>query len=176
LPKIAREYNKLLLEDINFEEVVKALKNEDGRKVLANYGLDPKLGKYHRTYCDDCQNVIETTYPIEVCLKCGSKKITFGVLDRIELIKDKEVSKSPENRPQYIYQIPLTFIPGVGPKAIDKLLKTFGTEMNILHRISKDDIEAIVGEKIANNIINAVKGNIKIESGGGGVYGKLTPG
>ena len=54
LPKIAREYNKMQVEDISFKEIVKALKNEDGRKVISNYGLDPKLGKYHRTYCDDC--------------------------------------------------------------------------------------------------------------------------
>ena len=49
LPKIAREYNKILVEDISFKELLKALKNEDGRKILCNYGLDPKLGKYHRT-------------------------------------------------------------------------------------------------------------------------------
>ena len=60
LPKIAREYNKMKVEDISFKEIVKALKNEDGRKILANYGLDPKLGKYHRTYCDDCEKTIET--------------------------------------------------------------------------------------------------------------------
>ena len=42
------------MEDISFKELVKALKNEDGRKILANYGLDPKLGKYHRTYCELC--------------------------------------------------------------------------------------------------------------------------
>ena len=41
LPKIAREYNKMQVEDISFKEVVKALKNEDGRKIIANYGLDP---------------------------------------------------------------------------------------------------------------------------------------
>ena len=46
LPKIAREYNKIQVEDISFKEIVKALKNKEGRKVLANYGLDPKLGKY----------------------------------------------------------------------------------------------------------------------------------
>ena len=36
LPKIAREYNKLLLNDISFKELVKALKREEGRKILAN--------------------------------------------------------------------------------------------------------------------------------------------
>ena len=173
LPKIAREYNKIQVEDISFKEIVMALKNEGGRKVLANYGLDPKLGKYHRTYCDNCESVIETKHPVEVCPKCGSDKVTFGVFDRIELIKDKEKTKSPKNRPPYIYQVPLGFIPGVGPRYITKLLDAFNTEMNILHKLSKDDIEAVVGEKIANKIVDARDGNVKIESGGGGDYGKV---
>ena len=173
LPKIAREYNKMLVEDISFKEVVKALKNEDGRKIIANYGLDPKLGKYHRTHCDNCDCTIETKEPVAVCPKCGSDKVTFGVFDRIELIKDKETTKSPENRPPYIYQIPLSFIPGVGGKTIEKLLDSFETEMNILHRLSKDDIEAVVGEKVANAIVNAREGNVHIHAGGGGVYGKI---
>ena len=176
LPKIAREYNKMLVNDISFKEVVKALKGEDGRKVLCNYGLDPKLGKYHRTFCDSCNQVIETKEPVAVCPFCGSDKVTFGVFDRIELIKDKEKSKSPVNRPPYVYQVPLTFIPGVGNKTIDRLLDSFGTEMTILHKLSKDDIEAVVGEKVANEIIASREGKMKIHAGGGGVYGKVTVG
>ena len=176
LPKIAREYNKMLVNDISFKEVVKALKGEDGRKVLCNYGLDPKLGKYHRTFCDSCNQVIETKEPVAVCPFCGSDKVTFGVFDRIELIKDKEKSKSPANRPPYVYQVPLTFIPGVGNKTIDRLLDSFGTEMTILHKLSKDDIEAVVGEKGANEIIASREGKMKIHAGGGGVYGKVTVG
>lgn len=173
LPKIAREYNKMQVEDISFKEIVKALKGEDGRKVLVNYGLDPKLGKYHRTYCDDCEKTIETKEPVDKCPICGGKNVTFGVFDRIELIRDKEESKSPNNRPPYQYQVPLGFIPGVGGKTIEKLLDTFETEMNILHKLSKDDIEAVVGEKVANNIVNAREGNCQVHSGGGGNYGKV---
>ena len=174
LPKIAREYNKMQVEDVSFKEIVKALKNEAGRKVVANYGLDPKLGKYHRTYCDDCNKSIETKEPVETCPYCGGKNVTFGVFDRIELIKDKSKTKSPENRPSYIYQIPLGFIPGVGGKTVQKLLDTFETEMNILHKLSKDDIEAVVGSKIANSIDNARNGNCEVHSGGGGNYGKIS--
>ena len=173
LPKIAREYNKILVEDVNFKEFVKALKNEDGRKVIANYGLDPKLGKYHRSYCEDCEKTIEIEEIATNCPICGGNNITFGVFDRIQLIKDKKETKSPKNRPEYIYQVPLNFIPGVGGKTIQKLLNTFGTEMTILHKLSKDDIEAIVGEKIAENIEKARKGKMIVHSGGGGVYGKI---
>ena len=174
LPKIAREYNKMQVEDISFKEVVKALKNEDGRKILANYGLDPKLGKYHRTYCDDCEKTIETKEPVEICPICGGKNITFGVFDRIELIKDKKETKSPENRPPYIYQIPLGFIPGVGGKTVEKLLNNFETEMNILHKLTQDDIEAVVGEKVAKNIVRAREGKMEVHSGGGGNYGTVS--
>ena len=176
LPKIAREYNKILVNDISFKELMMALKNEGGRKIIANYGLDPKLGKYHRTFCENCQKPIVGQAPVLKCNECDTQKITMGVFDRIEVIKDKNETKSPENRPPYIYQIPLTFVPGLGGKTIDKLLGAFETEMNILHKLSEDDIEGVVGEKIAHTIINAREGNVQIQSGGGGVYGKISAG
>ena len=173
LPKIAREYNKMELEDISFKELLMALKNENGRKIVSNYGLDPKLGKYHRTYCEVCDKRIDGIAPVTKCNTCDSRNITMGVYDRIEIIKDKKDTKSPKFRPEYIYQIPLTFIPGVGGKTINKLLDYFGTEMTILHKLSNDDIEAIVGEKVAKNIISARDGKMHIVEGGGGVYGKV---
>ncbi len=174
LPKIAREYNKMLVNYISFKEIVKALKGEDGRKVICNYGLDPKLGKYHRTFCDNCNQVIETKEPVITCPHCGSSKVTFGVFDRIDLIKDKVKSESPKNRPEYVYQVPLTFIPGLGAKTVDKLLSKFGTEMTVLHKLSEDDLEAVVGEKIAKEIVMAREGKMKIQAGGGGIYGKVS--
>ena len=173
LPKIAREYNKMELGGISFKEFLMAIKNENGRKIISNYGLDPKLGKYHRTYCEICDKRIPGEAPVTKCDTCDSKNITMGVYDRIEIIKDKKQTKSPKFRPEYIYQIPLTFIPGVGGKTIEKLLNHFGTEMTILHKLSDDDIEAVVGEKIAKNILSARDGKMHIVEGGGGVYGKV---
>ncbi|MBE5820685.1 MAG: TIGR00375 family protein [Clostridiales bacterium] len=173
LPKIAREYNKILINDISFKELVKALKNEDGRKIICNYGLDPKLGKYHRTFCEVCGKNIKGDAPVSLCDTCDSKNITMGVYDRIEVIKDKNESISPNNRPNYVYQVPLTFIPGLGAKKINKLLEHFGTEMNILHKASIDDLEAILDKKTAGNIISAKEGQMNIEEGGGGIYGKV---
>ena len=172
LPKIAREYNKLLVNDISFKELFKAIKMEDGRKIIANYGLDPKLGKYNRSFCEDCGCSIELPPPATKCNKCGGNNITMGVYDRIEIIKDQK-SKSPKFRPTYNYQVPLEFMPGVGHKAIDKLLENFGTEMTILNKASKDDLESVVGLKLAETIESARNGKMHIRAGGGGVYGKL---
>ena len=172
LPKIAREYNKLLVEDISFKEIFKAIKGEDGRKIICNYGLDPKLGKYNRSFCEDCNCSIETPAPALRCDKCGGTNITMGVFDRIEMIKDQE-STSPSFRPEYHYQVPLQFMPGVGNKAIEKLLSAFGTEMTILNKVTRDDLESCVGEKLADVIDNARQGKMHIHAGGGGVYGKV---
>ena len=163
----------MLMDNVSFKEFVKVLKREDGRKVISNYGLDPKLGKYHRTYCEVCDKQIPGNAPVTKCDTCDSKNITMGVYDRIEVIKDKDQSVSPAYRPEYIYQIPLAFIPGVGGKTIEKLINTFETEMNILHKLSYDDIESVVGEKVAINIINARDGKMRIIEGGGGIYGKV---
>lgn len=100
-----------------------------------------------------------------MCETCDSKNITMGVYDRIETIKDKNQTQSPENRPKYIYQIPLTFIPGIGKKTIDKLLDTFETEMNILHKLSEDDIQAVINESTARSIISAREGKMQIKEG-----------
>lgn len=45
--------------------------------------------------------------------------------------------------------------------------------MTILHKLSDDDLEAVVGDKIAENIIRARDGKMHIVEGGGGVYGKV---
>lgn len=172
LPKIAREYNKLLVEDVSFKEIFKAIKGVDGRKIICNYGLDPKLGKYNRSFCEDCNCSIETPAPALKCDKCGGTNITMGVFDRIEMIKDQE-STSPSFRPEYHYQVPLQFMPGVGNKAIEKLLSAFGTEMTILNKVTRDDLESCVGEKLADVIDNARQGKMHIHAGGGGVYGKV---
>ena len=67
----------------------------------------------------------------------------------------------------------MSFIPGVGGKTVEKLLSHFENEMNVLHKVSKDDIESVVGEKVAKNIVNSMNGKMHVHSGGGGVYGKV---
>ncbi len=46
--------------------------------------------------------------------------------------------------------------------------------MNILHKLSFDDIEAVVGSKLAKIIDESRKGKLLIEAGGGGNYGKVS--
>lgn len=174
LRKIGREYNKLALSEPTYREFEKALSRVDGRKVEANFGLNPRLGKYHRTYCSGCNYIIdEAEVSVERCPYCGVTKLVRGVLDRIKSIADREAPYVPEDRPSYHYQVPLEFIPGLGPAKLELMLREFGTEMNILHSVSYDGLVSIVGDDLASKICAAREGTLRLETGGGGIYGRV---
>ena len=73
LNKIAREYNILKLKTPDFENIFSALQcNTDENHIIANYGLNPKLGKYHRTFCSNCGYIAETKPPVKCCPNCNN--------------------------------------------------------------------------------------------------------
>ncbi|MDA8442780.1 MAG: endonuclease Q family protein [Peptococcaceae bacterium] len=171
LPKIGREYNLLELPTIDFANFVRALTGENGCRILANYGLDPKLGKYHRTFCEACNTVTQAPPPVTVCPECGSPHVVKGVLDRITEITAPAVAV----RPPYVHQVPLQFLPGLGPKTLAKLLDHFGTEMHVLHFAAEAELVGVVGATLTRYIMASRLGNISIATGGGGIYGKVIP-
>lgn len=171
LSKIGREYNQMWVKEASFLEFQKVLKRQENRRIMANYGLDPRLGKYYRTRCLSCDALWEDT-TLENCSVCGSNKKVKGVLDRIYELSDIRISPNLK-RPPYIYQVPLEFIPKLGKKTLDRLLNHFGTEMNILHHVSVSDIAKVAGESIAQSIEWARKGKLLVEEGGGGIYGRV---
>ncbi|WP_145045262.1 endonuclease Q family protein [Paenibacillus xylanexedens] len=174
LGKIGREYNELALAAPSFDEFRMALQNEGGRGITANYGLNPRLGKYHRTYCSACGRILdEQALSAERCPHCGSTKLVQGVLDRILTIADRDNPEVPDSRPAYHYQVPLEFIPGLGKAKLRQLLERFGTEMNVLHRTSEDELATVVGPVMASMIVAARNGQLALSSGGGGTYGKV---
>ncbi len=170
LGKLAREYQKMRLADANFEELKKALHQKEGRAIVANYGLNPLLGKYHETVCADCgEQITEANHTR--CPYCGKEHLIKGVAKRI-----RELSDAPfqvVKRPPYIHQVPLDFIPGIGPKTINKLLLAFGTEMKILHEVTVAELTTVLPEKLAITIDLARTGRLGITVGGGGIYGKI---
>ncbi|MFB9277313.1 endonuclease Q family protein [Cohnella cellulosilytica] len=171
---IGRECNELLLSTPSFEEFAKALKGEQGRRILANYGLHPELGKYHETSCAACRRTVpETEEEVAVCPYCGSSRLTRGVSGRIRRLADRERPLQPEGRPPYRPQVPLSFFPGVGPAKREKLLTEVGTEMDILHRLPAEAIASAAGEKIAELIVRAREDKLSFTSGSGGSYGSI---
>ncbi|HJV45905.1 MAG TPA: endonuclease Q family protein [Bacillota bacterium] len=172
LPKIGREYQKIKMQDCNYQELWKALWRKDERKITANYGLNPKLGKYHLTRCAACSELIREDDG-ERCPYCGHSQIINGVFNRLRDIADLNTPQHPPHRPPYVHQVPLEFIPGLGPRKLKDLLDCFGTEMRVLHFVTETELAAIVGETLARLIIQNRLGIVNIEEGGGGKYGKI---
>ncbi|MFC7060527.1 endonuclease Q family protein [Halobacillus seohaensis] len=166
--KLAREYQQVSLEAATFEEFAKALKGLNGRKILRNFGMNPKLGKYHQTVCSKCFTpASKSQYS---CNECGSHKIIKGVSDRIsELGEDS----TPPERPEYIYQVPLDYLPGLGKKTYEKLIEAFQTEMNIIHHTPYEELSSSISKPVAKAILAMRSGELSIKSGGGGVYGRI---
>ncbi|AHF07356.1 endonuclease Q family protein [Desulfitobacterium metallireducens] len=170
LPKIAREYNLLELTENSFKGLAKLVLDKQGQ-VVTNYGLPPKVGKYHRTYCLVCEKIVDSEPPLLSCPHCGSRKVVTGVMDRLVSIADRQLVHTPD--PRYIYQVPLSDLPGVGPKVYKRLLEAFGTEMAVLHQASEEELAKVVGEKITEWILSSRKGKLIFQPGGGGVYGRV---
>lgn len=173
LPKIAREYNILELESLDFNSVLKALKRKSGNKVLKNFGLSPELGKYHRSYCEKCEIIFSGDEAVTKCPKCGSDQIIVGVKDRVLEIAAAKAPQSPEFRPEYIYQVPLLDIPGIGKKTAAKLFENCGTEMDIIHHLSENKLKNLTSKNVFKKIQKARQKDFGFQSGGGGKYGKV---
>ncbi|WP_010530879.1 endonuclease Q family protein [Lentibacillus jeotgali] len=170
LPKIAREYQEITMEEPSFKEFYWALHNVDDRRIKRNFGMNPHLGKYYTTVCSQCLEPLAAD--AIKCHQCGSKKIVKGVFDRIQELKSTE--KDNKDRPPYLYQVPLEYLPKLGPKTFTKLLEHFQTEMNVIHYASLDDLKEVIPEKLASSIIDMREGKLSIKAGGGGKYGSVT--
>src|SRR5690625_126090 len=169
LAKIAREYQMIEMKEVTFKEFYWALHHVKGRRVIVNYGMNPKLGKYYSTVCDKCLTAAQID--VNKCPECGSTKIIKGVFDRIQELAD--TNSKVKDRPPYVHQVPLEYLPKLGPKTYNKLLARFGTEMDVIHHASLEELKEIVSETLAQMIIQMREGNLSIKAGGGGKYGRV---
>lgn len=171
--KIGREYNLMELENPSYEECALAFQRKNHRRVVENYGMDPRLGKYHHNCCDACSLIFEGSALNGGCPDCGSSKVVKGVSERIAEIADLPAGNHPESRPVYHYQTPLQMLPGLGGKTLDRLVEELGTEMNLIHQTPLPEIQRVGGRRAAAAIAAIRSGTATVQSGGGGVYGKV---
>jgi uncharacterized protein (TIGR00375 family) len=173
---IGREFNLLRMQNKNFEELRLCLYKSSGRNVAANFGMDPLLGKYHRTYCNKCRRIAVEEAPILKCPVCGGTDVVMGVYDRIVSIRDYDEPHHPVGRPLYRYRVPLKDLPGVGPRTLQSLWQAFSSEIDILENAPMERIAKVGGARLAALILGMRKGRLNIQAGGGGYYGKVLKG
>ncbi len=169
---LAREYNLLRMGGLSFAEFRMALTGEKGRRIMANYGMHPLLGKYHRSYCPQCRVIAQTDQATFTCDICGEQMIP-GVWDRILAIRDYDIPHHPIGRPPYHYRVPLHFIPELGPKTYARLRRAFGSEIQIMEHADLEMMRRIVKPSVVHYIEKMRNNELEIIPGGGGYYGKV---
>ena len=179
--RLGREFNQIELEDISYSSIKNAIAH---KRIKANYGLVPNLGKYHMTACTKCYKIIDPLVAKDNKMRCScGGTIKKGVDYRISEIADYKEPKHPDFRPEYVHLMPLAEIiasvydKGVTTKTVQgkwqKLIDEFETEIDVLINVPLQDIG-----KIDSSIAGAIEAfrnkTVNIVPGGGGQYGKIS--
>jgi uncharacterized protein (TIGR00375 family) len=197
--KLGREATIFDLPEINFENIGRAIRKENGAGIDSTIEFYPEEGKYHYTGHRNCQIVYspnETRKLGTTCPVCG-KPLTVGVMSRVEHLAKIEIETETEKdefgvrriypkgkgRPSYVMMVPLLEIisesleSGVASQKVvnnyELLINNFGSDFKILLQTNISDIEKVAGEKIAEGIVKVRSGDIVIEPGYDGVFGKV---
>jgi len=182
--RLGREANVFDLKRITYWEIYETIKNKDREKFLFTIEVDPNYGKYHWDGHRNCGISLHPKDAIKInniCPKCG-KKLTIGVLHRVEELADRPEGFIPENAIPFKTLLPLyeiiSFAWGAGElysrkvlQEHDKLIKNFGNELNVLLNVQKEELLKVTNEKIADAIIKVREGKIKYIAGADGEYG-----
>jgi uncharacterized protein (TIGR00375 family) len=180
--KMGREAN-IFDTDMTYPAILEALKTRKG--FAGTIEFFPEEGKYHYDGHMDCGVSLtpkETKQHDFLCPMCG-KKVTVGVMHRVDLLADREDGARPTGAPPFKSIIPLpeiiseTIQIGVNSKAVDaiyqKLLEELGNEFSILLDRPMADIERAGSPKLREAISRVRAGKVNIAPGFDGQYGKI---
>ncbi len=162
---VGRELNAVPGSDAGFSVMRRLVAGE----AATIFGMNPAFGKYHRTFCPVCGAVVTGDPPQFSCPRDGTHRVVAGVLDRAMAMAPPKVSR---NYPDYVYQLPLSLLPGVGPAARRRLTTAFAGVHQALHEASAAELDAILGPDLARTILAMRAGEPPQTVGGGGHWGK----
>jgi len=186
--KIGREANVLSLNELNYKNIIKAIKDPFSKdcKLLYTIEFFPEEGKYHwdgHRNCDISLSPEESKEYNNICPRCG-KPLTIGVMNRVMQLADRPAGGKPTKTIPYKSLIPLKEIiadvlnVGVDTKQVDgyykNLIEKIGPEFKILIEANKKNIAKNSLLEIAKGIIRVREGKIKIKPGYDGEFGKIT--
>jgi len=180
--KLGREAN-ILDTDISYAGIMRALKT--GKGLSGTIEFFPEEGKYHydgHRSCEVSFTPKETLRHNGICPACG-KKLTIGVMHRVEKLADREEGFRPADKPPFYSIIPLPEIISealnVGPasKKVDvmyqSLLGSLGNEFSILMDRPLHEIDKAGSPRIAEAVAKVRSGDVSIAPGYDGEFGKV---
>lgn len=180
--KIGREANMFDAE-MSYTSITNAIKT--GKGFAGTLEFFPEEGKYHydgHRVCGISLTPKETIRHNYLCPLCG-KKLTVGVLHRVEKLAERDDGYKPEAAPGFHSIIPFPEIiaevsrVGVNSKTVANayinLLGKVGNEFKILLDAPLNEIESNSSSLLRNAISKMRSGNIHIVPGYDGVFGKI---
>ena len=182
---LAREAN-LFDTQLSYPHILRALQNRDTAEFSGTIEFFPEEGKYHydgHRNCGVCLKPAETLAASGICPACGGR-ITVGVLHRAELLADREEGFVPASAKRFERLVPLREViaASAGLAASGKkvqalyehLLQSLGPELFILREAQPGDIDHTAGALIAEGIRRLRAGEVNIQPGYDGKYGKIS--
>ncbi|MCX8033869.1 MAG: endonuclease Q family protein [Thermodesulfovibrio sp.] len=179
--KIGREANIFEIE-LNYKALTEAIKT--GKGFLGTVEFFPEEGKYHydgHRACGIRLSPKETIKRNYLCPVCG-KKLTVGVMHRVEMLSDREEGFKPPKAFPFKSIIPLSEIIAEINKTSSqskvvsnhyiKAINNLGNEYDILLNKNLKEIERF-DTLLAEAIDRMRKGKIVVEPGYDGEYGKI---
>ncbi len=180
--KLAREAT-IFDTDISYGGIMGAIKSGNGLCGTIEYL--PEKGKYHsdgHRCCNLRLTPQETIAHGFRCPACG-KKVTLGVLHRVEELADRPEGFKPTDAAPFYSAIPLqeliaeTLQIGAGSKRVERMyfsmLENLGNELAILLEKDLLDIAGAASAQIAEAIGRVREGSIRIEPGYDGKFGSI---
>ena len=183
--KIGREANVFDCE-LDYAVIRDTLRTKDKKRFLYTIEFFPEEGKYHydgHRLCGIRFSPEESKENNNRCPKC-KKPLTIGVLNRVDQLADRPSGFVPPNAIPFKSLIPLDEIIadvkqlGKATGAVEKeyhgLLSRFGTELDILTKVPQEELDKNAPPRIATAIARVRRGQVKVEPGYDGEYGKVT--
>ena len=175
-----------------YEGLRQALSSPDG--VAYTVEFFPAEGKYHydgHRRCGICQSPAETVRQGQRCPRCG-RTLTLGVAYRLEALAAREEAVQAEDgfltdpegkRPPFRRLVPLREVlaealgRGAGTKGVQslfsRLVQEVEPELELLQRAPLERIASVAGERVAEGIGRVRRGQMTVQLGYDGVYGKV---
>ena len=180
--KLGREAN-LLDTELGYTHLSRAI--QQGQGLAGTLEFFPEEGKYHldgHRKCNLSLNPSETAAYGGKCPVCG-KKITIGVLHRVEELADREEGFVSENGRHYESLVPLTEViaASTGKSSgsakvaaeYESMLGKLGSEFSILRDIPLEDIRRAAGPCVEEGIKRLRSGDVTRIPGYDGEYGTV---
>ncbi|MGD8565008.1 MAG: endonuclease Q family protein [Candidatus Bathyarchaeota archaeon] len=184
--RIGREANVFELDFLSYQNLLDAIRFKEKKQLKFTIETHPEYGKYHwsgHRKCNLSLSPVEAIKLGNICPICH-RKLTKGVEQRVEELADRPVNYRPVDAVDFLRLLPLSEIIKTALEVsspytrkvwdiYNRLIMRFGNEYVVLIDALKDDLEKIVGDKIAGVIVDLREGKVGIVPGYDGVYGKL---